>query len=115
MSGQNSFLTKYLHHTTALQFSQYTDPDSVQMISPDVVTGGEDKLTGPLPLTQVVPPTEEAVAMDGEYSLSYHTLQAIGKGAFGFVRLAQRKEDNHVVCTWVVVNKVWRLVGHYVH
>ena len=36
---------------------------------------------------------EEILAMDGEYSVNYDTLGSIGKGAFGFVRLAQRKED----------------------
>lgn len=40
---------------------------------------------------------EEILAMEGEYSISYDTLSSIGKGAFGFVRLAQRKEDGLLV------------------
>ena len=40
---------------------------------------------------------EEILAMEGEYSISYDTLTSIGKGAFGFVRLAQRKEDGLLV------------------
>ena len=40
---------------------------------------------------------EEILAMEGEYSVSYDTLSSIGKGAFGFVRLAQRKEDGLLV------------------
>ena len=40
---------------------------------------------------------EEVLAMEGEYSISYDTLSSMGKGAFGFVRLAQRKEDGLLV------------------
>ena len=40
---------------------------------------------------------EEVLAMEGEYSVNYETLSSIGKGAFGFVRLAQRIEDGMVV------------------
>ncbi len=40
---------------------------------------------------------EEALAMEGEYSLNYNTLRPIGKGAFGFVRLAQRIKDESMV------------------
>ena len=40
---------------------------------------------------------EEILAMDGEYSINYDTLSSIGKGAFGFVRLAQRREDGLLV------------------
>ena len=42
---------------------------------------------------------EEVLAMEGEYSISYDTLSSMGKGAFGFVRLAQRKEDGLLVRT----------------
>jgi len=35
--------------------------------------------------------------MGGEYSVNYDTLKQIGKGAFGFVRLAQRKSDSFMV------------------
>lgn len=40
---------------------------------------------------------EEVLAMEGEYSVSYDTLSSMGKGAFGFVRLAQKKEDGLLV------------------
>lgn len=40
---------------------------------------------------------EEILAMEGEYSVNYETLSSIGKGAFGFVRLAQRRQDGMVV------------------
>ena len=40
---------------------------------------------------------EEILAMEGEYSVCYDTLSSIGKGAFGFVRLAQKKEDGLLV------------------
>ena len=33
----------------------------------------------------------------GEYETNYETLQSIGKGAFGFVKLAKRREDNQEV------------------
>lgn len=45
---------------------------------------------------------EEALAMEGEYSVSYDTLSSIGKGAFGFVRLAQRKQDGLVVSVMLI-------------
>ncbi len=35
--------------------------------------------------------------MEGEYILNYDTLKALGKGAFGFVRLAKRKVDDFMV------------------
>jgi len=35
--------------------------------------------------------------MEGEYSLHYDTLKPIGKGAFGFVRQAERKDNGTVV------------------
>ena len=40
---------------------------------------------------------EELLAVEGEYSLSYNTLRPLGKGAFGFVRLAQKLEDESLV------------------
>ena len=40
---------------------------------------------------------EEVLAMEGEYSVNYDTLSSIGKGAFGFVRLAQRKDGGSMV------------------
>ena len=42
--------------------------------------------------------SEEIVAMCGEYSLNYDTLRPVGKGAFGFVKLAQKKDDKSLVC-----------------
>lgn len=77
------------------------------MISPDVIThpGGETDPSAPSPLTLGLHPSqhsEESVAMDGEYMLSYNTLKDIGKGAFGFVRLAQRKEDDLMVHTFCI-------------
>ena len=48
-----------------------------------------------------MPPTisEDNVTTDdksgcGEYGDKYITQQSLGKGAFGFVKLAQRKSDN---------------------
>lgn len=35
--------------------------------------------------------------MEGEYNLNYNTLRPVGKGAFGFVRLAQKLDDNSMV------------------
>jgi len=55
----------------------------------------------PLPQSQQqlqLQQAEELIAMEGEYSLNYTTLQPIGKGAFGFVRLAQKIEDQSMVC-----------------
>ena len=40
---------------------------------------------------------EEILAMEGEYSVSYDTLSSMGKGAFGFVRLAQRRQEGRLV------------------
>lgn len=42
---------------------------------------------------------EDSVSIDdksghGQYDAKYFTQQALGKGAFGFVKLAQRKSDN---------------------
>jgi len=34
---------------------------------------------------------------DGEYEKAYETLKQIGKGAFGHVNLAQKKEDQAIV------------------
>ena len=34
----------------------------------------------------------------GRYDERYVTLDSIGKGAFGFVKLAKRKSDNREVC-----------------
>lgn len=40
---------------------------------------------------------EGAAQWEGEYEKAYETLKQIGKGAFGHVNLAQRKEDQLVV------------------
>ena len=37
------------------------------------------------------------MAEEGEYSNHYDTLRPMGKGAFGFVRMAQRKDDGTAV------------------
>lgn len=59
-------------------------------------TGHTHLLPGSLPLQM----TEELLAMDGEYMLNYNTLKPIGKGAFGFVQLAQHIADGTMVhCT----------------
>ena len=39
-------------------------------------------------------PREEALAMEGEYIKFYETQGPIGKGAFGFVKMARRRSDN---------------------
>ena len=41
---------------------------------------------------------EEVTACRGEYGRMYNTLKSIGKGAFGFVKLAERKADKQMVC-----------------
>ena len=41
--------------------------------------------------------SEEALAMAGVFSSNYDTHRPVGKGAFGFVRLAQRKSDKQMV------------------
>ncbi len=40
--------------------------------------------------------------MEGEYSRFYETLHPLGKGAFGFVRIAQKKDDGLMVSKGVV-------------
>ena len=40
---------------------------------------------------------EELLALQGEYSTCYETHDLLGKGAFGFVKSAQRKADGLVV------------------
>ena len=62
-----------------------------QIISPDV--GLPSDPTSPHPRQQ----QDEQVAEEGEYSNQYDTLRPIGKGAFGFVRMAQRKDDGTAV------------------
>lgn len=43
----------------------------------------------------------------GQYDAKYFTQQALGKGAFGFVKLAQRKSDN------LEVNIAWMTRKHF--
>ena len=45
------------------------------------------------------------MAVGGVYMTCYDTLRPVGKGAFGFVRLAQRKSDKQMVhvCTCICV------------
>ena len=65
-----------------------------QLFSPDVGLP-KDPISPRTPYSGLQP--EEQVAMEGEYSLHYDTLKPIGKGAFGFVRQAERKDDGTVV------------------
>ena len=50
--------------------------------------------------------TEEQLAMEGEYMLNYNTLKPIGKGAFGFVRLAQHLADGTMVCFCICTSMI---------
>lgn len=79
--------------TADLSMSMSRPPDPYrhdQIISPDVG----------LPSGDPHRPQEEVLAMEGEYNNSYITLTPIGKGAFGFVRLAQHKNDGNMVCSY---------------
>ena len=40
---------------------------------------------------------EEVIACRGDYERTYDTLKSIGKGAFGFVKLAQKQSDKQMV------------------
>ena len=44
--------------------------------------------------TGLVGAQEEALATEGKYQETYETLGSIGRGAFGFVKLARRKDDS---------------------
>ena len=46
---------------------------------------------------------EEFVAGCGEYAVKYMTLTSIGKGAFGFVKLAARKSDSLEVSSCIQI------------
>lgn len=83
-------------------------PHLLQVISPEVgVARGVDTIDGAAPSHQLYPhyyaPTqgqaksEEFVAMEGEYALNYETLHPLGKGAFGFVKVAKKLDDNELV------------------
>jgi PAS domain-containing serine/threonine kinase len=65
-----------------------------QVASPEVI-----EETDGLRATQTPPPMdhEESLAVGGVYMTCYDTLRSVGKGAFGFVRLAQRKSDKTMV------------------
>ena len=81
--------------TADLSMSMSRPPDPYrhdQIISPDVgLPAGTDH-------THSHRPQEEVLAMEGEYINNYTTLTPIGKGAFGFVRLAQHKDEGTMVC-----------------
>lgn len=64
---------------------------------PDSTDGGPVKGYGSSP--------EEALAMEGEYSSSYNTLRPMGKGAFGFVRLAQKITDESMVTATIKLDE----------
>ena len=40
---------------------------------------------------------EEVLAAEGEYAKNYNTLHHIGKGAFGFVKVARKLDDGQTV------------------
>lgn len=42
----------------------------------------------------------QLVAGNDGYSVAYETLQTLGKGAFGYVRLARRRADQQLVSDW---------------
>lgn len=100
--------------TNVLSRENFTLLFSSQVVSPelDVCCGGAEGTDGPKYVPghrrrssagahTPYPPqkqAEEMVAMEGEYSKNYNTLRPIGKGAFGFVRLAQKISDNSMVC-----------------
>ena len=48
-------------------------------------------------LTASLGPQEESIATEGKYQDVYETLGPVGRGAFGFVKLAKRKEDSLLV------------------
>ena len=48
---------------------------------------------------------EEAAACRGDYEKAYATLKSIGKGAFGFVKLAQKRETNEMVRGLCIINR----------
>lgn len=73
--------------------------DRAQSASKDLLDEEEDPLFPPAPH---VPETEEDRAVNyGPYSRHYETLHTIGKGAFGFVKLACTKQDTKQVCILV--------------
>ena len=60
--------------------------------------------------TQQQQATEELIAMEGEYKLNYNTLRPIGKGAFGFVRLAQKLDNKSLVCLHTSGNNICNII-----
>lgn len=119
MSMSRPLPDPYGHHmvspSSPLPLHGYTPPPPPpppQVISPEVdIDGGVETTDGPGPSSRRDPSghalwpqtqqqqqqAEDLIAMEGEYSLSYNTLRSIGKGAFGFVRIAQRIEDDSLV------------------
>lgn len=49
-------------------------------------------------------PREEALATEGEYARFYETLGPIGRGAFGFVKMAQHREEKDMLVGMVVLS-----------
>lgn len=68
--------------------------------------GGEAINAPPLP-SLASQFSEETVAMEGAYALNYDTLKPLGKGAFGFVRLARRKDDHFMVHTLYICTPIF--------
>ena len=60
---------------------------------------------------------EEQLALQGEYSACYETLDLLGKGAFGFVKSARRRADSLAVRGMNVpvgfsLGNVWGMASH---
>ena len=79
----------------------------MQAVSPEVgLASGADSTdgTGPSnlhphhPAFLQTPQSEEVLAVEGEYANNYSTLNPIGKGAFGFVKVAKKLDDGQMVC-----------------
>ncbi len=74
-------------------------------MSPEVgVVGGVDATDGAerpnlqhSASLQQQPQPEEMLAVEGEYASNYTTLNHIGKGAFGFVKVAKKLDDGQLV------------------
>lgn len=81
-----------------------------QIISPDVGLPGQST-----DHPHAHRPQEEILAMEGEYSNNYVTLTPVGKGAFGFVRLAQHKDDGTMVGGPLVVGFVYSYILILIH
>jgi len=66
----------------------------------DVGSDAEDKAEAVETSTASSCNESQLVAGNEGYSAAYETLQTIGKGAFGYVRLARRRVDQKLVSDW---------------